>query len=229
MTTAWRYTVVIPAFNEAGSLASVVASASALPGPVEVIVIDDGSTDDTPAVLERAAGELPIVVHRFPGNRGKGAALRAGIARASAPIVVFQDADLEYAPAALEVLVEPIERGEADAVYGSRFLGSRSQATGPLHRAGNWLLTWLSNRFTGLRLTDMETGQKAFRREVIQALDLVEDRFGIEPEITAKLARAGCRIVEVPVGYTGRSRAAGKKIGLRDALWAIVCIVRYSR
>ena len=229
MTTAWRYTVVIPAFNEAGSLASVVASASALPGPVEVIFIDDGSTDDTPAVLERAAGELPIVVHRFPGNRGKGAALRAGIARASAPIVVFQDADLEYAPAALEVLVEPIERGEADAVYGSRFLGSRSQATGPLHRAGNWLLTWLSNRFTGLRLTDMETGQKAFRREVIQALDLVEDRFGIEPEITAKLARAGCRIVEVPVGYTGRSRAAGKKIGLRDALWAIVCIVRYSR
>lgn len=229
MTTAWRYTVVIPAFNEAGSLASVVAAASALPGPVEVIVIDDGSTDDTPAVLERAAGELPIVMHRFPGNRGKGAALRAGIARASAPVVVFQDADLEYAPAALEVLVEPIERGEADAVYGSRFVGSRSQATGPLHRAGNWLLTWLSNRFTGLRLTDMETGQKAFRREVIQALDLVEDRFGIEPEITAKLARAGCRIVEVPVGYTGRSRAAGKKIGLRDALWAIVCIVRYSR
>lgn len=229
MTTAWRYTVVIPAFNEAGSLASVVAAASALPGPVEVIVIDDGSTDDTPAVLERAAGELPIVMHRFPGNRGKGAALRAGIARASAPVVVFQDADLEYAPAALEVLVEPIERGEADAVYGSRFLGSRSQATGPVHRAGNWLLTWLSNRFTGLRLTDMETGQKAFRREVIQALDLVEDRFGIEPEITAKLARAGCRIVEVPVGYTGRSRAAGKKIGLRDALWAIVCIVRYSR
>ena len=229
MTTAWRYTVVIPAFNEAGSLASVVATASALPGPVEVIVIDDGSTDGTPAVLERSAGELPIVVHRFPGNRGKGAALRAGIARASAPIVVFQDADLEYAPAALEALVEPIERCEADAVYGSRFLGSRSQATGPLHGAGNWLLTWLSNRFTGLRLTDMETGQKAFRREVIQALDLVEDRFGIEPEITAKLARAGCRIVEVPVGYTGRSRAAGKKIGLRDALWAIVCIVRYSR
>ena len=229
MTTAWRYTVVIPAFNEAGSLASVVAAASALPGPVEVIVIDDGSTDDTPAVLERAAGELPIVVHRFPGNRGKGAALRAGITRASAPIVVFQDADLEYAPAALEALVAPIERGEADAVYGSRFLGSRSQATGPLHRAGNWLLTWLSNRFTGLRLTDMETGQKAFRRDAIQAIDLVEERFGIEPEITAKLARAGRKIVEVPVSYAGRTRAAGKKIGFRDALWAIVCIVRYSR
>ena len=229
MTTAWRYTVLIPAFNEAGSLASVVAAASALPGAVEVIVVDDGSTDGTPAVLERVAGELPIVVHRFPGNRGKGAALRAGIARASAPIVVFQDADLEYAPAAIEALVEPIERGEADAVYGSRFLCSRSQATGPLHRAGNWLLTWLSNRFTGLRLTDRETGQKAFRREAIQALNLVEERFGIEPEITAKLARAGCQIVEVPVEYTGRSRAAGKKIGLRDALWAIVCIVRYSR
>ena len=229
MTTAWRYTVVIPAFNEAGSLASVVAAASALPGAVEVIVVDDGSTDGTPAVLERVAGELPIVVHRFPGNRGKGAALRAGITRASAPIVVFQDADLEYAPAAIEALVQPIERGEADAVYGSRFLCSRSQATGPLHRAGNWLLTWLSNRFTGLRLTDMETGQKAFRREVIQALNLVEERFGIEPEITAKLARAGCQIVEVPVDYAGRSRAAGKKIGLRDALWAIVCIVRYSR
>jgi len=228
MATAWRYTVVIPAFNEAGSLASVVAAASALPGPVEVIVIDDGSTDGTPAVLERAARESPIVVHRFPGNRGKGAALRAGIARASAPIVVFQDADLEYAPAALEALVEPIESGEAEAVYGSRFLGSRSQATGPLHRAGNWLLTWLSNHLTGLRLTDMETGQKAFRRDAIQALDLVEERFGIEPEITAKLARAGWKIVEVPVSYAGRTRAAGKKIGLRDALWAIVCIVRYS-
>jgi glycosyltransferase involved in cell wall biosynthesis len=164
-----------------------------------------------------------------PEPIGKRLSLNAGIARATAPIVVFQDADLEYAPAALEVLLGPIERGEADAVYGSRFLCSRSQATGPLHRAGNWLLTWLSNRFTGLRLTDMETGQKAFRREVIQALDLVEERFGIEPEITAKLARAGCRIVEVPVDYTGRSRAAGKKIGLRDALWAIVCIIRYSR
>ena len=227
MAMAWRMTVVIPVFDEVRSLPHVLAALSALPGAVEVIVVDDGSTDGTAAILDRAAAESSIVVHRFPRNRGKGAALRAGIARASAPIVVFQDADLEYAPAALEALVEPIERGEADAVYGSRFLCYRSQATGPLHRAGNWLLTWLSNRFTGLRLTDMETGQKAFRREV--ALNLVEERFGIEPEITAKLARAGCRIVEVPVDYAGRSRAAGKKIGLRDALWAIVCIVRYSR
>jgi len=229
MAMAWRMTVVIPVFDEARWLPHVLTALSALPGPVEVIVVDDGSTDGTAAILDRAAAESSIVVVRFPGNRGKGAALRAGIARASAPIVVFQDADLEYAPAALEALLGPIERGEADAVYGSRFLCSRSQATGPLHRAGNWLLTWLSNRFTGLRLTDMETGQKAFRREAIQVLDLVEERFGIEPEITAKLARAGCRIVEVPVDYAGRSRAAGKKIGLRDALWAIVCIVRYSR
>jgi hypothetical protein len=125
--------------------------------------------------------------------------------------------------------VEPIERDEADRVYGSRFLCARSQATGPVHRAANWLLTWLSNRFNGLRLTDMETGQKAFRRDVIQKIDLVEDRYGIEPEITAKLARAGCRFVEVPVAYAGRSKAAGKKIGVRDGLWAIVCIVRYSR
>jgi hypothetical protein len=133
--------------------------------------------------------------------------------------------NLESAPAPLLGLVEPIERGLADAVYGSRFLGAVGQATGPIHRFANWLLTWLSNRFTGLHLTDMETGQKAFRRDLIQRLGLVEDRFGIEPEITAKLARAGCRIIEILVGYAGRSRAAGKKIGDRDRLWTIVCIV----
>ena len=114
-------------------------------------------------------------------------------------------------------------------MYGSRFLGTVIQATGPIHRFANWVLTWLSNRFTGLQLTDMETGQKAFRRDLIQRLGLVEDRFGIEPEITAKLARAGCRIIEIPVGYSGRSRAAGKKIGVRDGLWTMFCIVRYSR
>jgi len=158
------------------------------------------------------------------GNRGKGAAVRAGIARATSRVVVLHDADLESDPASLLGLVEPIERGLADTVYGSRFLGAAGQATGPIRRIANWLLTRLSNRFTGLRLTDMETGQKTFRRELIQGLVLTEERFGIEPEITAKLARAGCRILEIPVRYTGRSRAAGKNIGVRDGLWTIACI-----
>jgi glycosyltransferase involved in cell wall biosynthesis len=228
MAIAWRFSVVIPAFNEAASIARVVADVAALPGPVEVIVVDDGSTDGTADEIARVQRCLPIVSLRLAGNRGKGAAVRAGIARASAPVVVLHDADLEYHPASLLALVEPIERGLADAVYGSRFLGPAGQATGPIHRCANWLLTWFSNRFTGLRLTDMETGQKAFRRAQIQGLLLAETRFGIEPEITAKLARAGCRIMEIPVSYSGRSRAAGKKIGVRDGLWTIVCIMRYS-
>jgi len=228
MAIAWRFSVVVPAFNEAAPIARVVAKVAALPGPVEVIVVDDGSTDGTAVEIARLQRYLPIVSLRLAGNRGKGAAVRAGIARASAPVVVLHDADLEYDPESLLALVEPIERGLADAVYGSRFLGAAGQATGPIHRFANWVLTWLSNRFTGLRLTDMETGQKAFRRELIQGLVLTEDRFGIEPEITAKLARAGCPILEIPVSYSGRSRAAGKKIGVRDGLWTIACIVRYS-
>lgn len=188
MAIVWRFSVVIPAFNAAAYLARV-ADVAALPGPVEVIVVDDGSTDGTAEEIARVQRDLPIVSLRLAGNRGKGAAVREGIARASAPVVVLHDADLEYDAASLLSLVEPIEQGLADTVYGSRILGTVGQATGPIHRSANWLLTWLSNRFTGLRLTDMETGQKAFRRGLIQGLVLTEDRFGIEPEITAKLAR----------------------------------------
>ena len=229
MTVAWRYSVVIPAFNEAASIGRVVEKVAALPGPVEVIAVDDGSIDGTTEEIARVQRDLPTASLRLAANRGKGAAVRAGIARATAPVVVLHDVDLKYDPAPLLALVEPIERGLADAAYGGRFLGAAGQATGPIHRCANWLLTWLSNRFTGLRLTDMETRQNAFRRPQIQGLLLAETRFGIEPEITAKLARAGCRIMKIPVSYAGRSRAEGKKIGVRDAMWAIVCVVRYSR
>ena len=193
MTVPRRYSVVIPAFNEAASLSQVVAKMAALPGPVEVIVVDDGSTDGTAEEIARGQRDLPIASLRPAGNRGKSAAVRAGIARATSRVVVLHDADLEYAPASLLGLVEPIELGLADTVYRSRFLGAAGQATGLIRRIVNWLLTRLSNRFTGLRLTDTETGQKTFRRELTQGLVLTEERFGIEPEITAKLARAGCR------------------------------------
>jgi glycosyltransferase involved in cell wall biosynthesis len=194
----------------------------------EVIVVDDGSTDGTRELLADVSDPMVrVILHER--NQGKGAALRTGFAAASADYVIVQDADLEYDPAEYGELMAPLEDGRADVVYGSRFVSSRPHRVLYFwHSLGNRLLTLLSNMFTDLNLTDMETCYKAFRREVIQAIDIQEDRFGFEPEVTAKLARQRLRIFEVGISYSGRTYADGKKIGWKDGVRAVSCIVKYS-
>ncbi len=219
--------VVVPVFNEQDTVAELLRRVLDSPVVQEVIVVDDGSTDETPARLAQLDDER-IHVLTQPQNQGKGAAVRAGFARATAPIVVIQDADLEYDPAEYPRLVEPIVSGRADAVFGSRFLSGPSRVLYYKHRLGNGFLTFLSNWATDLNLTDMETCYKAIRRDLLQSLELQQDRFGIEPELTAKLARAEARIYEVPISYRGRTYAEGKKIGWRDGVQAIWCIWKYG-
>lgn len=220
--------VVVPCFNEQDTVLTLLERVLASPWVHEVIVVDDGSTDDTRRLL--ATVDHPRVrIILQPRNQGKGAALRTGFAAATADYVVVQDADLEYDPAEFGVLVGPLEDGLADVVYGSRFLGGRPHRVLYFwHSLGNRLLTLLSNMFTDVNLTDMETCYKMFRREVIQGLHLEEDRFGFEPEVTAKLARGRWRIYEVGISYAGRTYDEGKKIGWRDGVRALVCIVKYS-
>jgi glycosyltransferase involved in cell wall biosynthesis len=220
--------IVIPIFNERDTIETIVARLVALPFRTEVIVVDDGSTDGTSESL-MPLGELPnvrLVVK--PMNEGKGSAVRAGIARAQGDVVVIQDADLEYDPRDIPRLLEPILNGHADVVYGSRYLNHRGHGSSWFHRLGNRILTIASNFTTGLRLTDMETGYKVFRRSSLRNIPLQQNRFGFEPEVTAKIARRRLRLVEVPVRYNPRGWADGKKIGLRDAFAAIYCIVRYA-
>jgi glycosyltransferase involved in cell wall biosynthesis len=220
--------VVVPCFNEERTVAKLVDNVLASPWVSEVIVVDDGSTDSTREILATLTDpRVRVVLH--PVNRGKGAALRTGFAHATAEYVVVQDADLEYDPSEYGSLLEPLEQGRADVVYGSRFLSGRPHRVLYFwHSVGNKLLTLVSNMFTDLNLTDMETCYKAFRREVIQAIEIEEDRFGFEPEITAKLARGGWRMYEVGISYSGRTYAEGKKINARDGVRALYCIVRYS-
>ncbi len=222
--------VIIPCYNEAGSIEQVVNAVLDAAGPErEIIIVDDGSSDGTRELLEdKIEGKLARVIY-LPRNRGKGAALRAGIKEAHNDIVIVQDADLEYEPCDYEHLIQPIIDGQADVVYGSRFSGDRPHRVLFFwHRLGNGLLTFLSNMLTNLNLTDMETGYKAFRREVIQSIRIEEDRFGFEPEITAKVARGRYRVYEVGIGYHGRTYAEGKKIGWKDGFWAIWCILKYN-
>ena len=221
---------MIPCFNEAATVARVVEEVLASPYTAEIIVVDDGSTDGTREVLARIR-EPRVRVLLQPRNRGKGAALRRGFAEAGADYVIVQDADLEYSPAEYGALLEPLERGLADVVYGSRFVSSAPHRVLYFwHSVGNRFLTTLSNMFTNLNLTDMETCYKVFRREVIQSLRLEEERFGFEPEVTAKVAaRKDCRIYELGVSYAGRTYAEGKKIGWRDGVRAAWCILKYSR
>jgi glycosyltransferase involved in cell wall biosynthesis len=220
--------VVVPCYNEEATVGDLVERVLASPWVGEVIVVDDGSSDASPTVLG-SINDHRVRVILQPVNRGKGAALRTGFAEATFDYVIVQDADLEYDPDDYDVLVEPLEAGKADVVFGSRFMGGRPHRVLYFwHSAGNRLLTLASNVFTDLNLTDMETCYKMFRREVIQSIRIEEDRFGFEPEVTAKVARGGWRVFEVGISYTGRTYAEGKKIGWRDGVRALYCIVRYS-
>ncbi|MCL2419059.1 MAG: glycosyltransferase family 2 protein [Conexibacteraceae bacterium] len=220
--------VVVPCFNEEQTVGELLGRVLASPFVAEVIVVDDGSTDATlPAIRSIADPRLRLL--QQPRNAGKGAALRRGFAEVTADYVIVQDADLEYDPSEYGQLLQPLLSGNADVVFGSRFLTDRPRRVLYFwHSVGNKLLTLVSNVFTNLNLTDMESCFKVFRREVIQSIDLREDRFGFEPEVTAKVARGGWRIYEVGISYHGRTYAEGKKIGWQDALQAARCIVIYS-
>ncbi|MHB1193339.1 MAG: glycosyltransferase family 2 protein [Longimicrobiales bacterium] len=221
--------VVIPCYNEVTTVENLLRKVREVPLRAEVIVVDDGSTDGTRDLLTRLEGGGlvdQIVFHEQ--NAGKGAALRTGFARATGDVVVVQDADLEYDPAEFPLLLEPILSGKADAVYGSRFLGGPHRVLYFWHSVGNRLLTLLSNMFTDVNLTDMETCYKMVRRELLQSLPLSAHRFGIEPELTARLAQAEARIYELPISYNGRSYAEGKKIGWKDGVSALWSIVKYN-
>ena len=223
-----RLSVVIPVFNEAATIVNLVERVRAVPVDKEIIIVDDYSTDGTRDVLRGLESQPDVRVFYHDVNRGKGAALRTGFRAASGDAVIVQDADLEYDPNEYPKLLLPIADGRADAVFGSRFAGGESHRVLYFwHSVGNKLLTLLSNAFTNLNLTDMETCYKVFRREVIQSIELKENRFGFEPEITAKLAAGRYRIYEVGISYSGRTYEEGKKIGWKDGVRAIWCIVKY--
>jgi glycosyltransferase involved in cell wall biosynthesis len=225
-----KVSIVIPCYNERNTIEKIVETVRNAPlENKEIVIVDDGSQDGTQSVLKERISQIVDQIIYHPVNLGKGAALRSGFAAASGDIILVQDADLEYDPADYPVLLEPLMSGKADAVFGSRFMGGRPHRVLFFwHMAGNRFLTLLSNIFTNLNLTDVETGYKAFKAPLIKAIQIEEDRFGVEPEITAKLARTGCRIYEVGISYSGRTYAEGKKINWRDGLRAIYAILRYN-
>jgi glycosyltransferase involved in cell wall biosynthesis len=228
-----RLSIVVPIYNERSLLPEILQrllAAELPPGLTrEIHLVDDCSTDGT---REWLVSHLPrmdtIHLHLHDFNRGKGAALRTGFQASAGDLIIVQDADLEYDPREIAAVLQPLLDGRADVVFGSRFLGTTHRVLYYWHSVGNWLLTTMSNMLSGINLTDMECCYKAFRREILDRITLRENRFGFEPEFTAKVARLGCRIYEVPVGYSGRTYAEGKKISWRDGVSALRCIFRYN-
>ncbi len=224
-----KLSIIIPAYNEQGTLAGIIQAVRNVDLSLtkEIIIIDDASTDETRKIIEQLPGDNLVKVYHEK-NQGKGAALRSGFAKATGDIILIQDADLEYNPAEYPKLLRPVLDGRADVVYGSRFVGSEAHRVLYFwHMVGNRFLTLFSNMCTNLNLTDMETCYKVFRREIVRDIAIKEDRFGFEPEITAKVARTGCRIYEVGISYSGRTYKDGKKIGIRDGFRALYCILKY--
>lgn len=224
-----KLSVIIPCFNEKNTITDVIKAVKASPIFCEIIIVDDCSTDGTRELLQSYLESQVDTVIYHSRNRGKGAALRSGFAAATGDIVIVQDADLEYDPQEYPAMIEPILKNKADVVYGSRFMGAGPHRVVYFwHMVGNQFLTTLSNMFTNINLTDMETCYKAFRREVIQAIKIEENRFGFEPEVTAKVSKMGCRIYEVGISYYGRTYQEGKKINWKDGFRAIWCILKYN-
>jgi glycosyltransferase involved in cell wall biosynthesis len=226
----FKLSVVIPVFNERQWIREIIRRVESVPIPKEIVIVDDCSTDGTREILQELESHEDVHVYYQKHNQGKGAALREGFKRATGNAVVVQDADLEYNPAEYPRLIQPIIEDRADVVFGSRFIGDSHRVLYYWHYVANRFLTSLSNMFTNLNLTDMETCYKVFRREVLADIELKSNRFGFEPEITAKVARRrqpAWRIYEIPISYSGRTYEEGKKIRLRDAVNALYCIIRY--
>jgi glycosyltransferase involved in cell wall biosynthesis len=221
-----KLSIIIPVYNEIGTILQIIEKVKEAPFDKEIIVVDDGSTDGTGNLLKEKGDGITVLFHE--PNQGKGAAIRTAIPQITGDVVIVQDADLEYHPSEYPRLLAPIVDGVADVVYGSRFQGGTHRVLFFWHALGNRIITTLSNMFTDLNLSDMETGYKVFRAEVIKKIRIESKRFGFEPEITAKIAKMGCRIYEVPISYWGRDYSEGKKINWKDGFAAIYWIIKYN-
>ncbi len=222
-----KLSIVMPVYNEKNTIGTILELVRNTPFEKEIVIIDDCSTDGTRDILKAMESDPNLKILYHPENRGKGAALSTGFKEVSGDIVIVQDADLEYDPSEYSLLIKPITDGKADVVYGSRFLGGPRRVLYFWHTVGNRMLTLLSNMMTDLNLTDMETCYKVFKREILEDIEIKSRRFGIEPEITAKIAKKGVRIYEIPISYNGRKYSEGKKIGWKDAVNAFYTIIRF--